>query len=328
MSKIHIVMSTSGDFLKYMSVSIWSLMTSSDRDTHYVVSVLYLDIDKEQIDECKNIFSVWGNLELDFICVKPYVDKYGVDLNKARALPTCYGLLSGELFPEEDRVISLDSDLIIKRDLTALWNTDMGDSIIAGVLDADFSGQYNSKNPKYLKYYTESCPLDDPGAYIQAGVVLYDLSAFREAFPNGEAFIAACGGTYKYDDQDVLNRLCSGRIMLLDMRWNLIHNNLSSRVPYVISLAPEEVKRQYNEARKEPWIIHYAGCEKPWNSAECDLGDEFWAVVKTSPIRPETLTSPDFGAKDLKKSAEQRVRKFARMLRFKLRKLKLSVSGR
>lgn len=322
---IHVVMSTSEAFLDYMTVAIWSLMLNSLPDTEYRVSVLYLEIAEAGIEKCRQRLSVWKNLRLDFICIKPFVDKYRLDYDKVKALPTCYTLLSGEIFPEEERIISLDSDLIVKRDLTGLWNTPLGGNIIAGAVDADFSGQFNSGNGEYLDYYKHFCRIPDPGSYIQAGVLVYNLPALRAAFSAGELFIATCSGAYKFDDQDVLNKYCAGRIMLLDMRWNVVHDNLASRVPYIISLAPEEVRAQYAQARKEPWIIHYAGCEKPWNSQNCDMGGEFWSVAALSPIPADALITPAFNEKGLKKSAEQKIRKLFRRIRFLIRKRRMKL---
>ena len=34
------------------------------------------------------------------------------------------------------------------------------------------------------------------------------------------------------------------------------------------------------ESRKSPFIIHYAGDEKPWNSPLCDYADVFWMYAR------------------------------------------------
>ena len=90
-------------------------------------------------------------------------------------------------------------------------------------------------------------------------------------------------------DQDVLNKLCEGRVKYVDMSWNVLVDYGHFRMNQIIRLAPQWLYFQYMEARKQPKIIHYAGPEKPWNCPEMDFGTEFWEYAKRTPYNETML---------------------------------------
>ena len=83
-----------------------------------------------------------------------------------------------------------------------------------------------------------------------------------------------------YVDQDVLNSCCQGKIFFLDMSWNMMTSCGGQRIKNIFTFAPEYVVKQYEEARKSPRIIHYAGYLKPWNDPMEDFASEFWDCVR------------------------------------------------
>ena len=120
--------------------------------------------------------------------------------------------------------------------------------------------------------------------YIQAGVLLVNLGAVRKLYPAGAIVKIAREHKYKYDDQDIWNLWFSDGIRQLDYRWNVLHDNDHCRIRYVIDFAPKDMVREYMMSRRDPYIIHYAGCQKPWNDERCDFGAEYWAVAHQTPV--------------------------------------------
>lgn len=64
------------------------------------------------------------------------------------------------------------------------------------------------------------------------------------------------------------------------MNWE---NDSDSRMRTLKS-APARYYREYCEARKEPYIIHYAGYQKPWIELECDMAEFFWKYARKTPF--------------------------------------------
>lgn len=281
---IRIVMSSSPEYLDYLIITIWSVMEHLDPSKSVKLSVLHAGVSDAKIESVYKYLSCWNNLVIEFINILPFVKEFNLQENDIIKCPASFPLLSGLLFPEDEKIILLDSDLIVMTDLNRLWTIPLKNNLIAAVIDVDFNGHINSRSLKYKRYYTSKVQLQDPYSYVQAGVIVYNLIEFRKQFSPGEIFIDAICEKFRFDDQDILNLRCTGKIHFLDMRWNVLHNNLGARLPYLISLAQLPIQKQYIEARQDPWIIHYAGCQKPWDDPECDFSEEYWEMVFKTPV--------------------------------------------
>ena len=54
--------------------------------------------------------------------------------------------------PHYDKVLYLDSDLIVKGDVSELFNVELGDNLLAAVRDIDFLGNVNMQDGQRAKY--------------------------------------------------------------------------------------------------------------------------------------------------------------------------------
>ena len=67
--------------------------------------------------------------------------------------------------------------------------------------------------------------------------------------------------------------------MLLDTRWNhMVYVN--GAISDAIARAPATAQRNYFEAKKNPFIIHYASENKPWFNPELEFADDFWEIAR------------------------------------------------
>ena len=223
------------------------------------------------------------------------LSKRGIGVSIKKGQETACSLLAPWLFPELKRILVLDCDLIVQRDLRDLYATPLDGAMIAGVLDYDFIGQYNG-NSHHRRYFRKELGLAEPFCYFQGGVLLFNLDRFREKFSAESIFTPFCKKNYRYDEQDYLNKLCEGEKKLVDPRWNVMHDNDHYRDRYVIGLCPNELVGEYRRSRTDPWIIHFAGNDKPWRNPSCDYGSNFWSVAEKIHIItwPDRVTAKHF----------------------------------
>ena len=83
-------------------------------------------------------------------------------------------------------------------------------------------------------------------------------------------------------DQDVLNTMFKNKVKYLPQNWNVLINwkyGNRSRMD-LIKQAPVSLWEEYQEARKQPYIIHYAGAWKPWSDPCCDYAEIFWEYAR------------------------------------------------
>lgn len=97
-------------------------------------------------------------------------------------------------------------------------------------------------------------------------------------------------GIYRFSDQDILNVVCKDRVTYLDMNWNMIFDCDHFRWHQVIKYAPYYIMDAYENARKDPYIIHYAGFLKPWMKPDEDFGYVFWDVARRTPYFEQILS--------------------------------------
>jgi UDP-glucose:(galactosyl)LPS alpha-1,2-glucosyltransferase len=164
-----------------------------------------------------------------------------------------YRLLLPDLLPEYDRVMYIDSDVVVRNDLAKLFReVQLGDHYLAGVFEATLDFQLA---------HMESIGCA-PGSYINSGFLLMNLHQLR-ADQMVNQFISASKKAYlEFPDQDVLNQLCRGRILGLPPFYNSI------RTFYL----PQYKSDFFRFYTKEDWqavqqhgTIHYTG-SKPWNT--------------------------------------------------------------
>ena len=158
---------------------------------------------------------------------------------------TYYRYAIAELFPQLDKGLYLDADLVVRGSLEELWNMDLGGFLCAGVRDLWIDR---------IHYKPEiGFGLDE--LYVNAGVLLLNLAEMRREglFHKLCAMTQKLEGQIRFQDQDVINIVCRGRILELPERFNFASENVDA----------------HSEERSGAVIIHYTGHRKPWSVARC-----------------------------------------------------------
>ncbi|WP_417898475.1 glycosyltransferase family 8 protein [Bacillus haimaensis] len=151
-----------------------------------------------------------------------------------------------------EKVIYLDSDMIIKEDVTKLWENNIDDYFIAAVMDAWLG-------LKKLRHTELSIP--DECEYFNAGVLVINLKKWREHSITKQIidFMNKNQSIIRYPSQDSMNAVLYDKWLQLEPKWNY------------------QSKHLYNtDLRLEPSIIHYTGTDsKPWWSEKHPLRAEY-----------------------------------------------------
>lgn len=271
-------------FAPYMGVTIRSLLENANTKFNYDIFVLNTSIGESMKEKLTWEISAFKNAHIRFFDVTPWVKngKFDVTLSPHVAVETFYCLLIPTILKNFQKVIYLDSDLIVLDDISKLWMLPIGNCLLAATHDPDFVGEYNGAAPGIDKYAEEVLKLQNAFNYFQTGILVFNVEKFRSCFEEGELFDFAQTMTFRYLDQDVLNVKCEGRVFYLEQRWNVLHDCEHFRVNYMIKRAPVALYDGYMMARQNPAIIHYAGREKPWESTQCDFAECFWLYARRS----------------------------------------------
>ena len=272
-------------FVPFFSVLFSSLLEHASPDRNYDIIILQTDITAESMDTLRSMIKDRKNISLRFINVSSYLSSFeSLFIHLHLKMETWYRLLLPQLLPDYEKILYLDCDMIAESDIAELFDTDVEGFLLAAVRDPDTAGLYNGFDPSRKKYTHKVMKMKDPANYFQAGTILFNLDEFRKTYTTEEMLEFAASQKWKLMDQDVLNCLCEDRVKYIDMSWNVMFDMLHYRKNGIIACAPKEIKEEYNEARKQPKIIHFAGPQKPTFSRRCDFGDRFWHYAAMSPF--------------------------------------------
>lgn len=234
-----------------------------------------------------------------------------------------------DLLPNLDKILYLDVDVAVHRNLEALYDTPLEGLPLAAVPDwpmligsrtwPTWTIPYGEERFRFHPYACKVLGLDcDTGTnYFNCGVMLFDLARWRAEDVAGRTvrYLTEHPGLY-YMDQDALNVIMGGKYVRLDKRWNAFAN--CSFPAYVNFFARVTSAGRQWEAlravwRKDPWIIHYAGANKPWSPGEPKTARDaiWWHYAALSPVRQRIVAA--YRAKET--AAQGRRSKIPRALR-------------
>ena len=143
-----------------------------------------------------------------------------------------------KLFPEYDRILSLDVDTIVQEDLSFLWEMDMDGKGVAAV-------------PEYM---IKSRPKN----YINVGVMMQNLALIREEEADNRMIDMLNRRKFLWPEQDALNNVFYGRMNILPVRYNDSFPCGYTDNPAVIHLCGPHK----DSDRRMP--LYEAFREKPW----------------------------------------------------------------
>ena len=286
---VPVVFASDNNYVPMLTCSIFSMLENASPDYHYDITVMTTDISARNQQIMRSFLEPIRSCTFHFVNVGRTIAQYQLSTNNEHiGIETYYRFIIQDVLPYYDKVVYLDSDLIITGDVSELFATELGSNLIAAVRDADYLGQLNMKDGIRLAYTRDVLGMANPYDYFQAGVLVLNTKALRREIPVSTWLSAAQDTKYIYNDQDILNEYCQGRVVYLDFAWNVMHNGFN-RIGDVISHAPAEVNDAFLASREHEKVIHYAGAEKPWNTLTCDRGRVYWDYARQTPYYEQLL---------------------------------------
>lgn len=258
--KISVVMVSDKNYISQTRVTIWTMKKNISSKVLLEITIFCSQkLDKESRNRLQELECIFTNLKINFYDVDEQLFKDAKTMDHI-PITSLYRLVIGEVI-KEDKCIFLDGDIIVNSDLADLFTYDMEDFYIAGVRDAGFFA-----NPDKTIAHEDMYQLK-MSEYINAGVMIFNLLKIREENLQ-QQFIESIKNNYIYMDQDILNKVCAGKVKLLDERFNLINKNLN------IKSLPTILKSS------KGYILHFAGATKPWTNIRIRGAEEWWRWAK------------------------------------------------
>ena len=231
------------DFAKVMLASFLQNNSFEHNDIYF----LYGSVSAENLDAISTL--VEKNFDASFVPIKinekdlpplPLVGRFSIE--------TYYRFLADELLPKSvERVLWLDSDMVVRKSLKEFYYQDFDGKLLAVCKSIN-------KEPQSL---LKKMGLPEDTVYFNAGTILFNLSKIREEIKIKDYFdyIENNWDKITWLDQDVLNALYSGKTKIND--YNKYNKQLFSTDRFS--------SKEKREIEEQACIIHYIGGIKPWD---------------------------------------------------------------
>lgn len=286
---IPVVFAADDNYVPQLATTVYSAIKNADPNYLYDVVVLQRNIAWDKQERLRDFFKRFPNMSLRFTNVERELAGYDLSTNNAHiSIETYYRFLIQELLPFYDKVLYLDSDIVINGDIAELYRTDLQGKLLGAIRDIDYLANLNVKHGDRMKYTKDVLKMKNPYDYFQAGVLILNTRAMRERYTIKQWLTYASNPAFIYNDQDVLNAHCEGNVLYLPWEWNVVHD-CGGRVGNLFVQAPGDIYDAYIRSRSNPQIIHYAGFQKPWNDPDCDFASIYWRYARETPFYERLL---------------------------------------
>ena len=245
-------------YIPFLAVALESLIDNSSKDYYYSVKVLHTNVSEENRNKIYKYKR--ENVDVEFVDLNYYIERVKDKLytRDYYTKSTYFRLFVPDLYPQYSKALYLDSDITIVGDIAELYNTEMGNNLVAGIPD----GAVQTIDT-FKEYVEKFVGVRDYNEYFNAGILLMNLAELRK-FKFQEKFLYLLEKV-KYtvaQDQDYLNRLCKGRVKIVDKVWNAMP------MPE-LGIPAEDVK-----------LVHYNLNAKPWHYDNILYQEFFWKYAK------------------------------------------------
>lgn len=268
-------------YTPYIGVAVSSIIENSSPEHRYDILVLGNGITKEHARELSSLSQGKAWVSVRVIDCEKELQKFRIMKDSCFTINIYLRfLVFTELFAAYDRILTLDSDLIVNGDLHRLyqWNLDgkrlaaVRDQYVHYIVERKCHGN-KTINYQPMEVYFRELQVDIR-EYFNSGVLLFDLHKCRESNLWDEIEqVCKQHKALMYPDQDILNIIFKSDYVKLPMEWNgaspygLIHGR--AHVSY------EELPEYYIEQVEKALVIHYTGGRKPWLDREALYTDRY-----------------------------------------------------
>ena len=270
---VDIVMAVDKNLDFALPVVLQSTVENTERELHVHVLCRSLDIGFHE-----RILHLFPRVNFTFYNCDRI--SYGNSLNLLAhtSLSTLDRLLMPSLLGNLNKVVYLDTDILVQGDVGHLYDIDLGATVCAGrwLISRDWSNMIHRLTRVTMDLPPEKAweirrRLHDTAKLrsrcVNAGVLVMNLALMREEgfTENYLHLVEQC----RMNDQDVINLYSRDRITEFPVDWNFVPSQDFSR---------------------DPRIIHWAGPAKPWGSHHVLYRDRWLECRQRVQTRAESLT--------------------------------------
>ena len=285
---IHIVYASDDRFARVLGVSIASVLMTEPDAGRIDITVLDGGITPENRRKIDDTCRKYGCGTPRYLKMDDLTGLLGERVQTDRGSIMQYARIFMGRLPY-DRVLYLDCDVMLRKPVSELWNTALGDKIMAAVPDV------------FSRYYRKGMELEPDEAIYNNGVMLVDLEKWRQQGIEEKvlAFIRRHFGRPIKDDLGALNGVLSRDTLALSPSWNAVtafYDFTYEEMLYYRKPPAYYPKETVEMAAANPFAVHFTSsfCSvRPWEKGcRHPFAGEYEKIKRTTPWADDPLAEP------------------------------------
>lgn len=263
---IPVFFSTDDNYAPFLTIALSSMLENASKNYFYKIIILSSKISEQNKQIVKRLET--PNSSIEFISLTERVKGLQGKLHTRDyySKETYNRFFIANLFPEFDKVLYLDADMVMLGDVSELYNMDMSDYLVAACEEEVILGS------SILSTYVEKALGINRQDYFNAGMLVMNTARFRKEHIEEQFIKLLKKYTFTVaQDQDYLNILCKHAVLKLNLGWN------------------KAAMKNESFSNDDLRIIHYKLNLKPWHYDNIEYEKYFWDYAKQSPYFAEIV---------------------------------------
>ena len=250
---MNIAMACNENWYQYLVVNLYSLLKCTKN-----IKKIYLILETDNIKDVPKLEDVINKYPVDIELINfnnildDLIEKGNINRDTIYS-NFCFARLALPYLIKEDKVLYIDTDAIVLKDISNVWRINIDNYYVAGCRDYGVL-----RDETYER-------LDIKGKYVNSGFIIMNLKRIRKEKIHDKWFDVIKHKELKYPDQDALNLICQHNELYIPSMYN-----------YAWNVTKEVMCREYIK------VFHYAGPKIQWvvdkYYAELwyDVQEKFW----------------------------------------------------
>lgn len=288
MTQIPIFFTFDRHYVVPAAVAFHSLLRHADPQYEYRLYVLHTDVPEADRHRLTRLVEQSGKGTLEFIDVSAF-DTDAIRGQKGHfSKEIYYKLLAPDLFPQYDRILCSDVDVVFTDDIAPSYFLHPDEFFyyagVGQVLESDrMAGYGNDFTPNELDILRKE---------IAAGYMMLNLKLMREYGIQHRLtqFYQTNYPRLRLPEQDCLILCCYPYVRQMPLRFVVANTyyrippEQADFCPYsdVLPADRKECERLYADALAHPVQLHFVGADKPWNSLRVPCSATWWQALRAS----------------------------------------------
>lgn len=254
---MNIAYSCNEAYVQHTGISMISLLENNLEAEDINVYFVAKDVSDESVTVLQNICDKYSR---NFILIPFQSICYDLEINSTgRHTETVYAKLFFSRINSANKIIYLDSDVIVNGSLKEMWETDLGDN-------------YFGLTKTITKTKAPLLGLSLQDNFYNDGVAIVNCSLLRkdDMISNFVSAIKSFDGDPPVLSEGIINKVCKGRILSMPPKYNFAPIFFMFSEKTISNIAGDKnyySKKEVKEAKESPAIIHYleGWYGRPWS---------------------------------------------------------------